>query len=141
MRAFFALFVLGLVSIVCASGGLSPRQVAGYPACAQSCLANAKSTKCLSGEVQCLCEDTDFINNTTACFLSSCSGSDLQTAEDTARKNCALAGVTLSSTSTPAGSATSSPSSTASSKPNGADSTMVNIIGGAAALGLAVLAL
>jgi hypothetical protein len=48
-----------------------------------------------------------------------------------------MQGVTLTSSGGPSPTA----SSTSTSKSNGADSTMVNIMGGAAALGLAVLAL
>jgi hypothetical protein len=50
-----------------------------------------------------------------------------------------MQGVTLTSSSPSA--TVDATSSTSTSKPNGADSTMVNIVGGAAALGLAVLAL
>ncbi|KAH9981934.1 hypothetical protein BJV77DRAFT_335447 [Russula vinacea] len=137
MRAFLGLFVVGLISTVSTSYVIYPRQVPGYPACAQGCLANATSTKCQPGEVHCLCLDTAFINMTTTCFDSSCNGTDLQSAENAARQNCALAGVTLTSSGGPSPTA----SSTSTSKSNGADSTMVNIMGGAAALGLAVLAL
>jgi len=136
MRAFLGVFVAGLISAVSASFVIYPRQVPGYPACAQGCLANATSDQCQPGEVHCLCLDTKFINSTTTCFDSNCNGTDLVAADKAARDNCALAGVTLASTAT----GTTS-SSTPTSKPNGADSTMVNIMGGAAALGLAVLAL
>jgi len=46
-----------------------------------------------------------------------------------------MQGVTLTSSGAP------SPTASTTSKSNGAESTMVNIMGGAAALGLAVLAL
>ncbi|KAN0109523.1 hypothetical protein V8E52_009166 [Russula decolorans] len=137
MRAFLSLFITALISTVSASL-LYPRQIPGYPACAQGCLANATSSKCQPGEVQCLCEDTAFVNETSTCFAGSCNGTDLQAADKAARDNCALAGVTLTSSGT--SSATAS-SSTSSSKSNSAESTMVNLMGGAAALGLAVLAL
>jgi len=75
---------------------------------------------------------------TTTCFENNCNGTDLQTADATARENCALAGVTLS---TPSATADQTTSTDASKKHNGADSIMVNIMGGAAALGLAALAL
>jgi len=139
MRAFLGLFLAGLISTVSASYALYPRQVPGYPACAQGCLANATSNECQPGEVHCLCLDPNFINSTTACFESSCSGTDLQAADQAAVQNCELAGVTLA-ISTPTSSAAPT-SNTGASKQNGADSTMVNIMGGAAALGLAVLAL
>jgi len=149
MRAFLSLFLVGMVSTTFA---LFPRQD-GYPQCSYGCLANATSTQCQPGEVKCLCEDPAFINSTTTCFEQSCSGADLAQAEQTARDTCALAGVTLSSTppsttsptsgATAAGSSssTTSPPSSPSSKPNSAGSTMVNIIGVAASLGLAALAL
>ncbi|KAI9513519.1 hypothetical protein F5148DRAFT_10741 [Russula earlei] len=148
MRAFLGLLA-GLVSVVSASYALLPRQVPGYPACSQPCLLNATSTKCSAGEVACECQDQQFVASVTACFVSSCNGTDLQTAEQAARANCAAAGVTLtatSATSTPATGSTptssqSSPSGSSTSKSSGADSTMVNMIGAAAALGVAVLAL
>jgi hypothetical protein len=137
MRAFLILFVAGLISTVSASYVLSPRQIPGYPACAQGCLLNATSSECQPGEVHCLCLDSQFINSTTTCFQNNCNGTDLETADNIARENCALAGVTLSTPSATAGQA----ASTDVKKKNGADSTMINIMGGAAALGLAVLAL
>jgi len=143
MRAFLSLFITALVSTVSASV-LYPRAVPGYPDCAQGCLANATSSKCSPGEVHCLCLDTQFVNSTSACFASACSGADLQAADKTAQDNCKLAGVTLTSTGTSTGTSSGSAatsSSTTSSKSNSAESTMVNIMGGAAALGFAVLAL
>lgn len=137
MRASLSLFIIALISTVSASL-LYPRQVPGYPACAQGCLANATSSKCQPGEVHCLCQDTQFVNWTSACFAKSCNGTDLQNADKAARDNCALAGVTLTSSGTSTATASTS---TGSNKPNSAESTMVNIMGGAAALGLAVLAL
>jgi len=137
MRAFLSLFITALISTVSASL-LYPRAIPGYPACAQPCLANATSSKCQPGEVHCLCLDTQFVNQTSTCFAASCTGADLDTADKTARDNCALAGVTLTSSGT---SSATAGSSTSSSKPNSAESTVVNIMGGAAALGLAVLAL
>jgi hypothetical protein len=119
-------------------------------------LLNATSSECQPGEVHCLCLDSQFINSTTTCFQNNCNGTDLETADNIARENCALAvcsflclldrtellidviqGVTLSTPSATAGQA----ASTDVKKKNGADSTMINIMGGAAALGLAVLAL
>ena len=127
--------------------------------CAQGCLANATSSVCQPGEVHCLCLDQQFINSTTTCFQNNCNGTDLQSADQTAQKNCALAvcffisltfldrtkllmdvmqGVTLG---TPSATAGQTASTDATKKSNGADSTMINIVGGAAALGLAALAL
>ncbi|KAF8497488.1 hypothetical protein F5888DRAFT_1803510 [Russula emetica] len=137
MRAFLSLFITALISTVSASL-LYPRQIPGYPNCAQGCLANATSTKCQPGQVSCLCQDPVFINTTSTCFANNCNGTDLQAADKAARDNCALAGVTLTSSSSATAAASSS---TSSSKSNSAESTMVNIMGGAAALGLAVLAL
>ena len=51
-----------------------------------------------------------------------------------------MQGVTLTTSGGPSATVDST-SSTSTSKSNGADPTMVNIMGGAAALGLAVLAL
>ncbi|KAI0275699.1 hypothetical protein BGY98DRAFT_935573 [Russula aff. rugulosa BPL654] len=139
MRAFLSLFIAALISAVSASL-LYPRDIPGYPECAQGCLANATSSKCQPGEVQCLCEDPVFVNSTTTCFVANCNGTDLTAAESAARQNCDLAGVTLTPSGTSSSAAAAS-SSTGSSKSNSAESTMVNIMGAAAALGLAVLAL
>ncbi|KAI0299375.1 hypothetical protein B0F90DRAFT_1631242, partial [Multifurca ochricompacta] len=60
-------------------------------ACAQPCLAKADLGNCLSGEVHCLCTNQAFIVSTTQCFISSCSGTDLQTAEQIAQETCRAA--------------------------------------------------
>jgi len=154
MRAFLGLFIAAAVSTVSGSYTFSPRQNP-YPECAQPCLAKADLGTCAPGEITCLCNESSFIIATTQCINSSCSGSDLQKALQLAKDTCAAAGVTLTSsvpppTSTsPGASSATSPSSTSSaqpsastsSTPNGAASNAVNILGGAAALGLAGLML
>ncbi|KAH9990237.1 hypothetical protein BJV74DRAFT_772696 [Russula compacta] len=59
--------------------------------CAVGCLNNITSSKCQAAQVSCLCEDTTFVSAETACFQSSCNGTDLQAAEKTARDSCAAA--------------------------------------------------
>ncbi|KAF8273554.1 hypothetical protein EI94DRAFT_1696531 [Lactarius quietus] len=157
MRVFLSIFIAAAVSTVSGSFFLSSRQTA-YPACAQTCLESANFGSCGPTDVTCLCQETSFIVSTTQCFEANCSSSDLATADSVAQQACAAAGVTLTSSvppasSTPSGSSTSSGASKASSpssssstpsasaKPNGALSNAVNIIGGAAALGLAGLML
>lgn len=54
-------------------------------------MANATSTKCQPGQVQCLCEDPVFVNTTSTCFAQYCNGTDLANADKAARDNCALA--------------------------------------------------
>ncbi|KAH9968049.1 hypothetical protein BC827DRAFT_466886 [Russula dissimulans] len=139
MRAFLGLFIAAFISTVSASFGLFPR-ADGYPDCALGCLAQgANMSKCLSGETSCYCKDPVFVNFTTTCIQKNCTNpADLTQADQTAEDACAAAGAPLASTST-----SSAPSSTgtASKKSNSAESIMVNMIGAAAALGLAAFAL
>ncbi|KAI0252808.1 hypothetical protein BJV78DRAFT_269951 [Lactifluus subvellereus] len=137
MRAFLCLLIAGAVSAVSAFIELNPRQNP-YPACAQACLAKADLGKCTAQEVQCLCTEQSFVVSTTQCFQQNCDNSDLQVAEKVAEESCKAAGVTLTSSIPPTTATATSPGA---SKSNSAASPMVNVVGGAAALGLAALVL
>jgi len=139
MRAFLGLFIAAFVSTVSASFGLFSR-ADGYPNCALPCLTQgANMSKCGAGETACYCKDPVFVNFTTTCISQNCtSPADIQQADQTAQDECAKAGAPLASAAT-AASTSSAPSTT--SKTNGAESIMVNMIGAAAALGAAALAL
>jgi len=139
MRAFLGLLIAGAVSTVSAFIELNPRQNP-YPQCAQACLAKADLGKCLSQQITCLCTEQSFIVSTTQCFEQNCDSSDLQTAEKVAQESCEAAGVTLTS-AIPAATTTANSPGASGAKSNSAASTMVNVVGGAAALGLAALVL
>ncbi|KAI0267351.1 hypothetical protein BC834DRAFT_74568 [Gloeopeniophorella convolvens] len=160
MRFSLAIVAVAFASTASASSVLFPRQ-AGYPDCSLPCLANPDLGTCKITDITCLCNSSAFVVSTTQCIESSCTGNDLQTAEAAARSQCEAVGVTLTSSvpppssTAPSGSSTSSTSPTSSStssssspspstnqnQSNGAASLTVNMVGGAAALGLAVLAL
>ncbi|KAI9464048.1 hypothetical protein BJY52DRAFT_1251265 [Lactarius psammicola] len=153
MRAFLGLFIAAAVSTVSGYSLVSPRQNP-YPSCAQQCLVTADLGNCLVGEVQCLCSNSAFIISTTQCFQQNCNASDLETSESVARQSCAAVGITLTSSIPPAtstspatspsstiSSSSSSPSASTSTNSNSAASNVVNIFGGAAALGLTALML
>ncbi|TFY57793.1 hypothetical protein EVJ58_g6814 [Rhodofomes roseus] len=119
-----------------------------FPNCAESCLANANFGSCSSSDDTCLCNSSVFVNSVTSCIQSSCTGSDLTTAESDAQQLCLAVGVTLSASSAAASS--TSPSSSASSAAssasvtgaaNSARSHGVNALAGLAAVGAVAFAL
>ncbi|KAH7883104.1 hypothetical protein F5I97DRAFT_1930688 [Phlebopus sp. FC_14] len=126
--AFFGLSVI--VSSV--SAALVARQ--SLPNCAAPCLANANYGGCAQDDDTCLCHNQSFVNSTTSCIESSCSGSDLAEAESFAQQLCLAVGVTLTA-STPAPTATSSSTGSPSPSPStgGALSNGINTLAGAAA--------
>ncbi|SJL09212.1 uncharacterized protein ARMOST_12588 [Armillaria ostoyae] len=79
-------------------------------ACALPCITNVDYGSCSPSDNACLCKSATYVNTTTTCIESSCTGSDLTTAIATAQALCAEVGVTFSSTSLPTGSATSASS-------------------------------
>ncbi|THU85128.1 hypothetical protein K435DRAFT_783425 [Dendrothele bispora CBS 962.96] len=102
-----------LVSLASASSvSLWRRQ---FPGCATSCLANADTGNCVASDNACLCRSQSFVDSTTQCIESSCSGNDLQTALTDAQMLCAAVGVTL--TSTPGSTPTSGGASTTVTSP------------------------
>ncbi|KAI5121936.1 hypothetical protein M0805_000265 [Coniferiporia weirii] len=108
MRFSVALLFVGVAS---ASAALITRQ-AGVPTCALTCIENADFGGCSSTDDTCLCNNAAFVNSTTVCIESTCTGSDLAAAEQFAQANCEAVGVTLSA-----------PSSTASSSASGSSPT------------------
>ncbi|KIJ16487.1 hypothetical protein PAXINDRAFT_168597 [Paxillus involutus ATCC 200175] len=140
MRFAVALFALTAVSSV--SSALIARQ--SLPNCAAPCLANANFDGCSPDDDTCLCHDQTFIDSTTSCIQSSCTGSDLAEAEAFAQSLCLAVGVTLtvaSATSTasataPASAKTSAASTSAAASPSStgaASSNGVSVLAGAAA--------
>ncbi|KAH9854536.1 hypothetical protein C2E23DRAFT_858262 [Lenzites betulinus] len=148
MRCFAILALAAAVS----AANLSRRQAA-YPACSLPCLASADFGSCDPSDDNCLCHSAAFINSTTTCITSSCSGDDLKTAEAAAQSACLSVGVTLSSTpsasqtapassaATSASASASSPASSASTTPNSAASRGANALVALAAVGAAAFVL
>ena len=58
-------------------------------ACADPCIANADLDGCFSDDNNCLCHSAAFVDSVTACIDTSCSGSDVATAEAVAQEICA----------------------------------------------------
>ncbi|KAF8843506.1 hypothetical protein BDN67DRAFT_1066887 [Paxillus ammoniavirescens] len=139
MRFAVALFALTAVSS--ASSALVARQ--SLPNCAAPCLANANFDGCSPDDDSCLCHDQTFINSTTSCIQSSCTGSDLAEAEAFAQSLCLAVGVTLTAASaTPTASATTPASAKTSAASTSAASTAASpsSTGAASSNGVSVLA-
>ncbi|CAK5278095.1 unnamed protein product [Mycena citricolor] len=123
--------VLAIISLFAASTAATSirRQ---YPTCAQSCLANADTGNCASGNNDCLCHNSNFIQSTFGCIETSCQGTDLAQAISVSYQFCLASGVTISSAIGAEFSATASlgksssaaaPASTTSNAPAAASST------------------
>ncbi|KAK7040743.1 hypothetical protein VNI00_009649 [Paramarasmius palmivorus] len=121
------------------------------PTCAFTCVASADTGSC-GMDNKCLCSSQAFVESTTKCIMSSCTGDDLQAAVAGAQQLCADAGVTLSvpsasstapSSSNTSGSATSAGSAQTTAPSNAAVAPGINIDGIAAIVGagFAILAL
>ncbi|KAI6112382.1 hypothetical protein EDD17DRAFT_1595822 [Pisolithus thermaeus] len=111
MRAAVA-FVALSAALSSVSAGLVSRQ--SLPSCANPCITNANLGGCSATDDTCLCENQTFINSTTTCIESSCTGNDLQEAEQYAQSLCLAVGVTLT-IATPTPTSTSPTSSSSSS--------------------------
>ncbi|OCH90486.1 hypothetical protein OBBRIDRAFT_834981 [Obba rivulosa] len=114
----FALAVLALATL--ASASIAPLSKRQFPDCAENCLVDADFGSCSQTDDVCLCNSASFVNSVTSCITSSCSGSDLTTAESEAVGLCAAVGVNVSTvvaSSTAAPASTSSGASAASSAP------------------------
>ncbi|KZP30868.1 hypothetical protein FIBSPDRAFT_95271 [Athelia psychrophila] len=103
----FSTVLLTLSAIASASASVYPRQ--SLPSCALPCLANADFGNCGNTDNSCLCKSPAFVNGTTTCIESACSGSDLANAIAYSQALCAAVGVTL--TSTPVAASTSASAS------------------------------
>ncbi|KAH7926880.1 hypothetical protein BV22DRAFT_1111399 [Leucogyrophana mollusca] len=134
MRFTFALVALS-AAVSTASAAVVARQ--GLPNCAVPCLTDANFGGCAPDDDTCLCNNQTFIQSSTSCIQSSCTGSDLTNAESAAQQLCLAVGVTLSSTPAATGSTSPSAASSAAAAPspsgNGAASKRINALAGAAA--------
>lgn len=57
--------------------------------CALPCITNVDYGSCSPSDNACLCKSATYVNTTTTCIESSCTGSDLTTAIATAQALCA----------------------------------------------------
>ncbi|EIW79793.1 hypothetical protein CONPUDRAFT_26321, partial [Coniophora puteana RWD-64-598 SS2] len=74
--------------VLVAFGSTHAFSCSNLPACATNCLASADMGDCQEGDDTCLCNNQAFINSTTSCIQSTCTGQDLQTAEYDAQQLC-----------------------------------------------------
>ncbi|KAG1744817.1 hypothetical protein EDB19DRAFT_1874378 [Suillus lakei] len=136
----FAVVVLALsVAFSSAYAALMARQ--SLPNCAVPCLTNADFGNCSETDDNCLCHSQAFINSTTTCIQSSCSGSDLTNAEAASQQLCAAVGVTLTvtsatSTATTSSNGTATATTATPSSSNAASSHSINMLTGAAAFAI-----
>ncbi|EJD01850.1 uncharacterized protein FOMMEDRAFT_88233 [Fomitiporia mediterranea MF3/22] len=115
-------FTITLLFAGVASAFLVSRQ--NVPQCALTCIGNADLGGCSATDNQCLCTNQQFIQSTTTCIESTCSGSDLAAAEAFAQQSCASVGVTL--TAPGSASATQTSANPSGSGSNSATSTGSN---------------
>ncbi|KIY65357.1 hypothetical protein CYLTODRAFT_328192, partial [Cylindrobasidium torrendii FP15055 ss-10] len=66
--------------------GLSRRQ---YPDCTASCLQSVDLHGCGVSEPDCLCNNEDYVKETTECFVNACHGDEQQQALEVANAVCA----------------------------------------------------
>ncbi|KAJ7367915.1 hypothetical protein DFH08DRAFT_829750 [Mycena albidolilacea] len=150
--------ILASVSIISSvAGAYHPRQIPGFPACANDCLNKPSNLGgCAQTDETCLCKSLPFVQTTFACITAACQGADQQSAITGAENLCLNFGVTLAaessaimaglSTIASGASITGAPSSTApppSSTPSPTGSTgsarhlTGGILGATVALGVA----
>ncbi|KAF9042817.1 hypothetical protein BDZ89DRAFT_1059715 [Hymenopellis radicata] len=84
---YFSLTVVSalLATVSASSLGLMRRQ---YPDCASPCITNVDYHGCSASSIPCLCKNSDYVKETTACMVASCSGDDLQQALGVAQGLC-----------------------------------------------------
>ncbi|CAE6363966.1 unnamed protein product [Rhizoctonia solani] len=122
--------VVAALAAVASASSVAKRQI---PSCALACITTAETGSCAPTDNTCLCRSSDFVESTYKCIASTCTGSDLDSAVDSAQALCVAAGVTLTQTvpastgatgtgATPTATspATASPTTTSSSGSNGA---------------------
>lgn len=56
--------------------------------CASPCITNVDYHGCSASSITCLCKSSDYVKETTACMVESCSGDDLQQALGVAAGLC-----------------------------------------------------
>ena len=52
-------------------------RLTSFLGCALPCLTTITSASCAANDTKCLCQDKDFVNKTTLCFQTNCTGDDL----------------------------------------------------------------
>ncbi|KAF5366599.1 hypothetical protein D9758_008974 [Tetrapyrgos nigripes] len=138
---FTGLFLSAALISLTSASSVSRRQ-SGLPDCAFTCISTADTGNCVRSDNDCLCRNQAFIDSTTQCIESSCSGNDLQAALSGAQQLCALVGVTLTSTPTLSATDTSSSASSTGTSPAtttesaGSSSTSDNSSNGALSTGV-----
>ncbi|KAI3611881.1 hypothetical protein WG66_016217 [Moniliophthora roreri] len=148
-------FTVAILAAASASASTLFARQAGIPSCAATCITQAKIPDgCDPTDNGCLCRNQEFVQSTSDCVKSTCSGNDLTQAEALAQQLCADQGVTLTDSASPTqtgspsgpaasgGSASAPAQSTApSTGNNGALSNGANIMASLAGIGLVALAL
>ncbi|KAJ7047736.1 hypothetical protein C8F04DRAFT_20543 [Mycena alexandri] len=77
-----------------------PRQLPGFPSCANTCLNEPTNLGgCQETDETCLCKSLVFVETTFACIMAACQGADQQTAINGAESLCLNFGVTLAAES------------------------------------------
>ncbi|KAF9042854.1 hypothetical protein BDZ89DRAFT_1059744 [Hymenopellis radicata] len=134
---YFSLTVVSalLATVSASSLGLMRRQ---YPDCASPCITNVDYHGCSASSIPCLCKNSDYVKETTACMVASCSGDDLQQALGVAQGLCesVVCGVTLQSSDVLPATSTASGGSAASSATTTSAGTSSSSTGSNAALNL-----
>ncbi|KAH7337450.1 hypothetical protein B0J17DRAFT_663026 [Rhizoctonia solani] len=130
-----ASIIVAALAAVASATTLNRRQ---YPSCAMSCIQNANIGTCSPTDNTCMCKSQAFIESTAACVNKSCSGDDLDKANEISRALCLAAGVTLSETATP--SATSPTTGSATATPTGSNNGAINLSGSPLVGALAAIA-
>jgi hypothetical protein len=97
---FSTVFVVLSAAFATTSASLLENRQTGYASCALPCLTTITSASCAANDTKCLCQDKDFVNKTTLCFQTNCTGTDLTKSVAAAVEMCRSVGVTLSSTPT-----------------------------------------
>ncbi|KAL7273579.1 hypothetical protein RUND412_003545 [Rhizina undulata] len=67
-----------------------------YPTCSDPCYYVAIPSVCLATDSECLCDNTTFIKETSACVLEKCSSTDAQTVWSVASSACVTDGFVTS---------------------------------------------
>ncbi|KAK7052991.1 hypothetical protein VNI00_004312 [Paramarasmius palmivorus] len=149
MKSSFAVAILAATSA--AASTLFGRQSTAPPDCYLPCITGAQLPAECGMDNACLCRNQQFVDSTSACIASSCSGDDLAAAQKFAQDLCLQASVTLSAdtasqtasqTGSQSGSQTetSAPTQTSTGS-NGALSNGANMMASLAGIGLVALAL
>jgi len=116
---FTIVFTLA-AAVVSTSASLVARQSSTtVPACYYTCAAEVSTGNCSPTDAACLCKDTTFVSETTACIEKTCQGADLAAALQAGDTSCLAVGVTLTSSATASGTGAASSAGSASSTGTG----------------------